>query len=187
MTIALPRNEASAAWKSYNFHPPDPAWTPTVALETARRRLRAFDSRLSLWWSPMRRAAEDWDRPGRWRVVEWLPNQGNWTTAFYWEGPSGEYREPLPVEPIIQKLQSIQVSTVQADLQAEHATNAANATRKADFQAALREHFEDHFARDQGIRQTFAPGYIRRRQVKRSDIANTNFKRYLRSQGVSVA
>jgi len=147
--------------------------------------LERFDSRLSLWWSPSRKA---WDyvrdcpaeRPGRWRVVEWAPNQGNWLTCFYWEGENGEYRDPLPVEPILQRLGRASVPTAEAAKIAEDAAERREKERHGEFAEACNELHEDLSARHNGIRQTFGPGYIRRRRVKQSDLENTNHQRFLR-------
>lgn len=166
--------EGGREWRSYHFRPADPIWAPTAALERARRRLKEFDPRLSIWWSSTRHA---WDYkndcpaeiPGRWRVVEWLTRQGNWTTVFYLEGPSGEFRDFEPVEAILQRLGRAIVPTDEASRAADEAQVDRGRTKHREFAEACNELHEDLSARHNGIRQTFGPGYIRRRRVKQSD------------------
>lgn len=173
MKLAAP-TEGMAAYGSYRFCAPDPPWVPSAAIERVRRELRAFDERVGIWWSPMRRADSDPHRPGRWRVVEWLPRMGNWSTAFYWEGPDGEYRDFEPVGPIIAKLQRIAKPLDQQLGLCEASNETREERRKKEIREMVAEHHDDFFARTTGVRQTFGPGYIRRREVKRSDIARTN-------------
>lgn len=106
--------EGSAEEHSLRFCPPDPVWAPAESLEKARKALKAFDPRLNLWWSPMRHFNSE--LPGRWRVVEFLAGSGTWDTVFSWEGPEGQYRPPLPVEPIIAKIASMDVTKHGGDL-----------------------------------------------------------------------
>lgn len=171
--------------RSYRFIPRDPIWVAAGALDRARKRLSEFDARLSIWWSPNRHA---WDYkadapaeiPGRWRVVEWLANLGNWQTVFFIEGPNGEYRDFEPVEAILQRLGRAIVPTDVAAQSAEEASQKREATRHREFAEACNELHEDLSARHSGIRQTFGPGYIRRRSVKQSDLRDTNHQRFLR-------
>lgn len=172
--------EGTAQWRSFHFQPPDPVWAPSSALAEARRALRSFDPRLNLWWSTTRKR-DDLERPGRWRVVEWMPNQGNWATCFYWEGPGGEYRAPMPVQPIIDKLGTIAKSLALAAEEAEKGEKAREHQRLKDWQEACSEMHEDLSARHNGVRQTFGPGYIRRREVKQEDLHDTNHQRWVKS------
>lgn len=172
--------EGTAAFRSFHFKPPDPVWAPSSALDEARKALRAFDPRLNLWWSTTRKR-DDPERPGRWRVVEWMANQGNWSTCFYWEGENGEYRDPMPVQPIIDKLGRIAQNLAVVAQQAEEAEQKREHTRLKEWQEACRELHEDLSARHNGIRQTFGPGYIRRRRVKPTDTHDTNHQRWVKS------
>lgn len=177
--------QEGAEKRSYLFIPPDPIWAAAGALQLARKRLQDFDPRLNIWWSPSRRA---WDykrdapaeMAGRWRIVEWMPNHGNWHTAFYWEGPNGEFRDFEPLEPILQRLGRALVPTDVASKLADEAEAERNATKRREFAEACNELHEDLSARHNGVRQTFAPGYIRRRNVKQSDLQDTNHQRFLR-------
>lgn len=171
--------EGSAAERSYRFRAPDPPWVAASMIERARRALHEFDPRLSIWWSPTRGATWDPDTPGRWRIVEWMPRQANWTTVFYWEGPKGQYRAPEPIEPILLRLAAADVPMDVLDRSVEEEQERAGRKRKDELRDACREQAEDLGARKFGIRQTFGPGYIRRREVKASDLRETNFTKFV--------
>lgn len=127
----------------------------------------------------MRRCDQDAERPGRWRVAEWLPNHRHWHTIFYWESEGGGFRDFEPVEAILARLRrAASVDTKTAAAQTEAHSQERELQRKTELAAANKEFHEDHTARHHGIRQTFAPGYIRRRQVKRSDVQDTNHTRF---------
>lgn len=104
MRIRITPPEGHAAHRSFSFRPADPTWAPVELLERVRAALRDYDAHLSLWWSPMR-GMNSWP-VGRWRIVCWMPKQGNWDTVLYWEKPDGSYREPS-VAQMIAKIQSI--------------------------------------------------------------------------------
>jgi hypothetical protein len=167
--------------RSFLFRPQDPIWAPSSALERARKALSDYDWRLGLWWSPMRALGRDEERPGRWRVVEWMPRHGNHHTVFYLEGPEGQFRDFEPVDAILARLRkAASVDTKTAAAQADQAAQDRELQRRTELAEANREFQEDHAARYHGVRQTFGPGYIRRRSVKRSDIADTNHQRFVR-------
>lgn len=86
--------QGSAGWQSYSFLPPDPSWAPSGLIERTRKALKAYDSYLNLWWSPMRGMASG--LPGRWRIVCYMPRTSTWDTVLYWEGEGGSYRDPSP-------------------------------------------------------------------------------------------
>lgn len=106
-----------------------------------------------------------------------MQNQANWTTAFYMEGDQQQYRGPDAIGAAIDKLRRIRRPMDELDEQATAGAKVAKEKRRSELRAMLKEHFVDHYQRDQGIRQTFAPGYIRRRRVAPSDIAQTNHLR----------
>lgn len=86
--------EGSAGWRAFSDRPKDPVWSNRSLLERTRKALKAYDSYLDLWWSPTRRFHSE--IPGRWRIVCFMPNAHVWDTVQYWEGESGEYRDPSP-------------------------------------------------------------------------------------------
>ena len=77
--------------------PPDPSHDQD-AVAAARARLLLEDDRLDIWWCDKRRL---------WKGMAFMRKAGTWSFVFYWQGPNGEYRRPLPVEPIMEKLRSI--------------------------------------------------------------------------------
>jgi hypothetical protein len=129
-------------------------------LEACRRSLKAYDLDLDLWWSPVRKPR--CELPGRWRVVAWLPNTGNWDTVFYWEGEDGTYRDPSP--------QALLNKVMQCDMWARGDNLAALSTRtdeanekkdKAKERARLDGTFKDSmdFAESQsGIKRWYDMG-----------------------------
>lgn len=172
--------EGSAAHRSFHFRPQDPIWAPAGHLEAVRKRLARHDPYISVWWSPLRRMDTS-ELAGRWRVVEWMPRNGNWSTAFYWEGPNGEYLEPC-AEAIIRKLESIRVPANVAAQEVDATNERVTKKQRAELRAACEEDDREARARLLGIRQTFGPGYIRsRRAIRQGDKGNdTNHKRFVR-------
>lgn len=172
--------------RSFSYRPADPLGVSSSALERARKRLTAFDWRLALWWGANRHA---WNPdgslaevPGRWCVMEWMPRHGHWHRCFYLEGPNGEYRDFEPVQAIIDRLgRASMLTTQEAAEKAERDTHKAKMQRANELIEANREFHEDFAARHHGIRQTFGPGYIRRRQVSRGDLQNTNHQRFVKA------
>ncbi len=171
-------NEASAAHKSYHFRPQDPVWAPTGLLESVRKRLREFDSGISVWWSSTRRI-DDPEVAGRWRVVQWMERLGNWTTVFYWEGESGAYLEPNATG-IINRLQRARRPLEDVDSEVDAHNKTHDQKRRKELADAQKEYADDLTARRYTSRQTFAPGYIRRRFVKPEDLMDTNHSRFVR-------
>lgn len=102
--VSITPPEGHAAHRSFSFKPADPTWAPAELLERVRVALRAYDAHLGLWWSPMR-GMNQWPA-GRWRIVCWMPRQGNWDTVLYWETAGGGYREPSVTE-MLKKIESI--------------------------------------------------------------------------------
>jgi len=86
--------QGSAAWQSFTFRPQDPVWAPHALLERTRKALKAYDTYLDLWWSPMRQMHSG--LAGRWRIVAFMPKTSTWDTVLYWEGEGGTYRDPSP-------------------------------------------------------------------------------------------
>jgi len=173
--------EGGHLWRMSRWTPPDPVWVATGHVEAVRSALREYDPLLNLWWSPMRGASRTPDLPGRWRVVRWVPSQGNHTTVFFWEGEGGTYRGlDGSVTAMVDRLRRCDrpIEDVEAEINAS--TEEAERAQKRDqenFREDIKKHWEDYDARDHGVRQTFGPGYIRRRTVKHSDIEATNHKR----------
>lgn len=170
-------NEASSTFRAFHFRPPDPVWAPKGHIEHVRKRLAEFDPCIGLWWSTTRHG-EDEERPGRWRVVEWLQRRGEWTTACYWEGNEGQYLEPS-VGGIIAKLSRMRAPMDELAAECDEHAQKREKTRRSELREACAEHASDFAHRRDGVRQTFAPGYIRRRSVKQADLVNTNHNRFL--------
>lgn len=170
--------------RSFSYRPADPIGVSSSALARARKRLSTLDWRLALWWGANRHA---WNQdgsvaeiPGRWCVMEWLPRHGHWHRLFYLEGPNGEYRDFEPLEPTLDRLGRAMVPTDVAAAKTEEAEQKRELQRRTELAEANREYHDDFAARHHGIRQTFGPGYIRRRQVSRSDLRETNHQRFVR-------
>ncbi len=113
-TAAAPERPRSFKWNETTRHywamlrtPPDPVWANSEQLEVARESLREYDPYLALWWSRARRGSSR-SCPGRWRVVRYKPG-GGFNTVFYLEGPTGEYRDPEPIAPILAQLKKADV------------------------------------------------------------------------------
>lgn len=97
------------------WQPADPIWAPSAALSRARRALKAYDPCLSLWWSTVRRVGSE--IPGRWRVVRFSFNTGEWDTVFYWEGDNGEFLNEFPTETLLARVQACDLSKQGKNLQ----------------------------------------------------------------------
>lgn len=182
---------AGAAWRSYTFRPPDPVWVARSELRALQSALAKIEPDLDVWWSPARGRGGD-PRRGRWRIVSWSPGSSNWLTVFYVEGPLGEYRPLSPMGPILRQVEKVAWTGRQSIAELEREVDEHNAKVKAardsELEGAMREYLEDFGARHQGIRQTFAPGYIRRRSVAAKDLIETNHQRFLREHlGLRVA
>jgi hypothetical protein len=180
--MRLTIKEGTAAWRSFNFRPPDPIWAPAGVLERTRRKLAEENWRLSVWWSHCRMAGYDHETPGRWRIVEWMPEQMNWATIFYWEGPEGQYRHPDDADAIIRRVHRADRPIDEIDAENDRHNAQIDQKKRREHIKVLLEHYLDLKERDQGIRQTFGPGHIRRRQVKASDLDNTNHKKWLAAE-----
>lgn len=121
--------------RSIRWQPQDPIWAPVAALERARRALRDYDSCLSIWWSPMRRMNSS--QPGRWRVVRYSFNAGEWETVFYWEGDNGEYLGSFPKETLLARVQACDLTKQGKNLQevadeVEHHNERLKAKQKSE-------------------------------------------------------
>lgn len=183
-TVSL--REGTAQHRSFCFRPPDPVWASSTQLEEVRAGLAAFDPRVTLWWSSTH-CCDDQVRPGRWRLVEWMPNHGNWSTICYWKGPQNQYREPGPLSAMTARLEKI--ARNMKELAAEVARDAERneKKRKATLMTDLSEYNRDLFERQFGIKQTFGPGGIRSRAGIRRGLdrgVNTNQAQHLRRLGL---
>lgn len=180
---------AGAAWRSYTFRPPDPSWVAPSQLRALQRALRGIEPDLDVWWSPARGRGTD-QRKGRWRIVSWSPGSSSWLTVFYVEGPLGEYRPIDPMDPIISQVRKVAWAGRQrvADLEREVEEHNARLRTKRyeELERGCREWLEDFSARRNGIRQTFGPGYIRRRPRAAEKVAGEQeasvHQRWLREQ-----
>lgn len=173
-----------------NFRPDDPSWAPRDTCQRVRAALRRLDSRLELWWWP-RAEANDPKEKGRWAIMFWRDKVLCWSVVFYWQGVAGEYR-PLSIDalqPILNHLAACDADNGKdagkLDREMREKAARSEAKEKQDFSEAQAEYAADHMARNFGIRQTFAPGYIRRRTVKHSDVARTTWSKYLESKGAT--
>lgn len=173
------------------WRPPDPVWAPREALNKVRGAINHhFDNRLDVWWIE-ERCEDDMRQPGRWAVMYWKERAQEWSVVFYWETAAGEFRN-IGLDCItvftnmLHECDNAKPSNDLKDVRRKHeeAQAVAQEKRIAANKDARRRYSEDHLARDVGIRQTFAPGYIRRRQVKKSDLKDTNHERWRKEIGV---
>lgn len=164
--------------RSFRYQPPDPVWIGAERMKRVRALLYAVDPYLNIFWQPVY-PSRDPERRGRWRIVDFSKMAGQWRTTFYLLGPEGEYRDPEPCDWYIEKLRGMlrtNLKELVAKLDAENEARERKEEEEKD--RGYREWTEDFTARDQGVRQTFGKGYIRRRRVKRSDLTDTNHRRW---------
>lgn len=193
MSRAVELNEASNAHRWFRFHPPDPLWISSAAVDEARAALEAFDPRLNLWWSVSRRS-DDPLTPGRWRVVEWLKSQNDWTTAFYLEGDGGSYRDPLPVGWILERLWRMAVNTEVASRAVEEWNVSQARKRRKEIVTNISDYENDLRRKRAGGRAVVvggAPFGTRRhtsieslRRANAAVLRDSNHAAYLRTLGL---
>ena len=177
--------------RSRTWRPADPVWSPREALEKVRRAINAhFDGKLDVWWH------DEWKpydtrQPGRWAVMYWRDKAKEWSVVFYWETASGDFRniDLDCITAFLNMLEEADCSKAGRSLkerrnQIEGAQEIQKEKRVAENRKAGLEYAEDHTARDFGIRQTFGPGHIRRREVKPKDLVNTNHNRWKKQVGI---
>lgn len=177
------------AWRSFNFRPRDPDGVSQALVARARRLLADYNPRLNLFWSPWAETERHPDVPGRWRVVEWLPNLANWTTAFFLKGPGGEYRSPEPMEPHLERLKRGDQRLRDAAAEVDAHNARVDELRRRELREALREYWDDWLARfgPNGTRQTFGPGRLRTRAAVNGQaraFKNGDHERFLRQMGL---
>lgn len=176
--------EGGHLWRMSHWCPADPEWCSLHEVRSVRLALKRHDALLNLWWEPARRRAQTPDIPGRWRVVRWMQTLGNHDTVFYWEGDNGSYRGlDGAATAMVNRLQMMEQKTMkELDRECEEHNAEVDRKRRAEHRENMERHWEDFNKRAYGVRQTFAPGYIRRREVKPQDLGNTNLDRYMRSR-----
>lgn len=123
-------------------------------LTQVRAALKAFDPFISIWWSEHKRCQSHPDKPGRWRVMEWMPRLGNWVEVFTWETAGRGYASPWPVDPIIARLGRARVRMDEAAQKADIATQIAKAKETAEFHDGLNQWARDQAERMVGSRAT---------------------------------
>lgn len=168
------------------WRPENPTCASEGTIAAVRQALWKLDPRLDVWWYRWHRS--DTPEHGRWAIMYWKERAQEWSVVFFWEGPGGEYRQ-LSLEctqPILNCLAECEEEADVASRRAAEEKRVANAKDHEEVRQASAEYTRDFLQRDQGIRQTFAPGYIRRRSVKPADIENTNHKLWLRSRDIEL-
>jgi len=162
MRLTAETSALKARYGRLGWHPPDPVGVSRTSIAKARARLAEYDALANLWWSPNH--GHKTGLPGRWRVVHWSSTAAAWVTVFYWEGPRGEFRDVLPIEPLLAKLRRAE-DNHRSDVIRK--MDEANATRefkrKLAFRRMLAEHDKDTHARLSGGKIVSAPGYVRPR------------------------
>ena len=156
-----PQSEAER--RSVAWQPADPIWAPSAALARIRRALKAYDSYLSIWWSPMRRMASE--VPGRWRVVRYSVNMGEWDTVFYWEGDNGELLNEFPVETILARVQACDLSKQGKNLQevadeVERHNERLKETRKKQMSEQAWKTAHEQAEHASGLKRTYATAKV---------------------------
>lgn len=180
--------------RSRTWRPTDPVWAPKEALHKVRKAINQhFDGKLEIWWHDHWKA-HDTKQPGRWAVMYWRDRAQEWSVVFYWETAAGEFRN-IDLDCIVvfqNMLTEADCSHAGRSLQerrqqVEGAAEIAKQKRYAENRKASKEYAEDHMARDFGIRMIAdmsAKGRPRRRQVKPSDLVNTNHEKWKKEVGI---
>jgi hypothetical protein len=186
MRVAVKPPPGGAKDRTFRYRPKDPYWASAEMVERVLGQLHLYDPYLSLWWEPFCRAHRTPEMPGRWRVVRWMFEAGTWDRVFYWEGESGEYRDPEPVLPMLERLKRMDVPLAELDRQLDDENDRRSSLRSEEVRAGLREFAEDYTERfGRGVRQTFGGGHIRSRaSINLAQTPSHEHVRWLVSQGM---
>jgi len=149
----MPR-EGSALARSYLFRPPDPTWASSKLMAEVRASLAAFDPYVTVWWSETRRLMSDEERPGRWRVMEWMPRLSNWAEVFTWETQDKRYLPPWPTSGITQRLLRGRVRMDLAARLADEHTARVMQAQQSEFRSNCEGYIQDIAERAVGSRAT---------------------------------
>jgi hypothetical protein len=178
--------------RSRTWRPTDPVWAPGEALHKVRHAINAhFDGKLDVWWM---QDWKPWDRrPGRWAVMYWRDKAQEWSVVFYWETALGDFRniDLDCITTFTNMLHEADCSKEGRGLKerrnaSETAQESGKQKRVSENSKARMEYAKDHTDRDFGIKQTFdmgKGGRPRRRQVKPSDLVDTNHERWKKQVG----
>lgn len=146
--------------QTFNFRPPDPSWVNSTEMEEVRKDLRNFDDLLAVWWSAHRKCLDP-ERPGRWRIMEWLlpchgAKQANvWSHVLYWEHDDGSFRQLRPLDPLFARLRRIKRPLKQLAEKLDGENNELRAASKREMQSLVQECDKKSVGRYQGIQHTF--------------------------------
>lgn len=172
------------------YRPADPVFVSVSEVMRCRESLKALDPKLDIWWNADWKNS-DTKQPGRWAIMYWMERSHHWGVVKYWETAGGDFR-PMTidcVEQIKRELAEIDADKSGQDVKsvnrlADKLEQERKQKKHIESVEALREFTNDMMERNFGVRQTFAPGYIRRRSVKASDLSKTNHALWLRSKGI---
>lgn len=155
--------KTDAERRRMSWQPADPIWAPSAALSRIRKALREYDSCMSIWWSPMRRMTSE--IPGRWRVVRFSVNAGEWDTVFYWEGDNGEFLNEFPVETILARVQACDLTKQGKNLQEvaddiERHNDALRAKWKSEMAESAWKTAHEKAEHAAGLKRTYATAKV---------------------------
>jgi hypothetical protein len=129
--------------------PPEPITLRHVAKE-AREKLREFDHRLDLWWDAKR---------GSFAIMEWMRKAGVWSHTLHWEGGGGEYRSPLPITPLLEKLKGIDWDRY---IHAAGVGPGLQAKIEDDLDRGRRQHLDRRRVEQENLRQDYVQDCMKR-------------------------
>ena len=155
--------QSEVARRTIRWRPQYPVWAPVASLERARRALRDYDPCLSIWWSPVRRHNDE--QPGRWRVVRYSFNTGEWDTVFYWEGDNGEFLGSFHKETLLARVQACDLTKQGKNLQqvsdeVDHHNDRIKAKQKSEAAERAWRVAHEKAEHATGLKRTYATSKV---------------------------
>lgn len=103
--------------------------------------------------------------PGRWRVVRFSVNAGEWDTVFYWEGDNGEFLNEFPVETILARVQACDLTKQGKNLQEvaddiERHNDALRAKWKSEMAESAWKTAHEKAEHAAGLKRTYATAKV---------------------------